>query len=579
MVKNLNEKDVALCLYALEDPEREKHKQDVLLRDRVMTRADINTYLKKTKRTEESLRAAVAYPTAWPSQITFRSSQPQLETSPSSDGHYGAGQGFSPSQLPELPTPSWTSTPSWNVSSRSSKILTPRSSLSQRTSFSSMQVVYPDAAKMAEEDSVMVDHLHHAPPDTERLTGDFDMCEDDDVSEGDMANICAGVAQSDNFGAMVRQAADPKPLSGDAISDPLFFRLLSRSTPAFLQYDQQSLTAVEVPKGEPRFVDALNRDRESFVWTGPAHRTTLRGQECAISVEPSVSFLRECLGACIVRGQGFCETANDLMHGAVQVFRSMIVRSDPYCLTALNLLLAVFESVGQRPMVEKVLRDILKTSDELEREGPINVTIRFMLEIVGGQARQSQYNVHRLWKVYYELCDLCGIDSPSALAGLYHVAWSLALDKDTRREAWTILKDLNVKCELTLGRGHFQTITSMTTSARVLYHLGEQWQAALMINQAIQRLDLMYEDFHPYRLEARARQAKLLMKLGGSHDVESILQDVVRQQAEILGVHNTRTQSTLATLQDFLKNKGRSQEAYSLPEILERISNSGSLDQ
>ena len=93
-----------------------------------------------------------------------------------------------------------------------------------------------------------------------------------------------------------------------------------------------------------------------------------------------------------------------------------------------------------------------------------------------------------------------------------------------------------------------------------------------MINRAIQRLELMYEDFHPYRLEARSRQAKLLMKLEGSHDVEAILQDVVRQQAVVLGVQNSRTQSTLVLLQHFLTRKGRSQEAYSLPEVLERIS-------
>lgn len=44
-----------------------------------MTRADINTYLKKTKQNELQLRATVARPTVWPSYITFASSQ-SLET-------------------------------------------------------------------------------------------------------------------------------------------------------------------------------------------------------------------------------------------------------------------------------------------------------------------------------------------------------------------------------------------------------------------------------------------------------------------------------------------------------------------
>ena len=442
-----------------------------------------------------------------------------------------------------------------------------------------MHVAQTDVANVAEENSLMLDYLHHTPPDAEGLSGDLDLGEEDEVSEADMVNICAGLAQSDHFGAMVRQTAAPKPLSGDPKSDPLFFSLLSKPTPPLFQYNQQSWIAMEAPTSESHFDAAGDKDSDTFARTGPDYRITPRRQESAISVEPSVSFLRECLSACIVRGQGFGETAKDLMHSAVELFRSMTARSDPYCLTALNILLAVFESVGQRPMAETVLKSILETANKFEREGPVDVTIRFMLEIVGGQARHSQYDVHRMWKVYHELCALWGAESPSALVGLYHVAWSLALVEGTRREAWRILKELNVKCELTLGRGHFQTITSMTTSARVLYHLGEHSQAALMINQAIQRLDLMYEDFHPYRLEARARQAKLLMKFEGSYDIEAILQDVVRQQAAILGFHNSRTQSTLAALQGFLKDKDRSQEAYSLPEVLERISINGSLDR
>jgi uncharacterized lipoprotein YajG len=88
----------------------------------------------------------------------------------------------------------------------------------------------------------------------------------------------------------------------------------------------------------------------------------------------------------------------------------------------------------------------------------------------------------------------------------------------------------------------------------------------------------MYEDFHPHRLEARSRQAKLLMKLEGSHDVETILQDVVRQQTCSSGRSNSQTQSTLALLKHFLTSKGRSQEAHNLPEVLERISDNGSFE-
>jgi hypothetical protein len=61
----------------------------------------------------------------------------------------------------------------------------------------------------------------------------------------------------------------------------------------------------------------------------------------------------------------------------------------------------------------------------------------------------------------------------------------------------------------------------------------------------------------------------LLMKLDGSHDIETILRDVLARQAAILGVENPRTQSTRATLQKFLEARGR---ILSPPEILTRVS-------
>jgi hypothetical protein len=570
MVKNLNKVDVAICLYALDDIERESRQQVVLLRGRVVTRGDINTYLKKTKKREDNLRATIPRPTEWPPHITIRSSQlqMQMQTPPSSRGHNVLNSGLSPSQPPEQTTPSYTMTSPWNASSSPTKLLTPRSSLSQRTSFSSKHVADSDFASEAEEDENPAEHIQY---DRDILMEEVDFLEEDEVSDRDKAKICAGLAESDNFGQMVRQTIAPKPLSGPERANPLFFSLLSTSAPAIYRQDQDAVPAGQTQANESAFAKALVRSYPIQMAHGPGNGTT-------VSVEPSVSFLRGCLSACIVGGQGFRETANALMHGAIQDFRNMISRYDPYSLTVLNLLIALLESVGQRPLAETILRKILETeSDQLESESPIGVTIRFLLDIVCDQARESEYKADRMWQVYHGLRGLWGANSPSALAGLYHVAWTLALvdDINSRKEAWTILEHLNVECEVTLGPCHFQTITSMVTSARVLYHLGKHWEAALMINRAIQRLELMYEDFHPYRLEARSRQAKLLMKLEGSHDVEAILQDVMRQQAAVLGVQNSRTQSTLALLQQFLTRKGRSQEAYSLPEVLERISDNG----
>jgi hypothetical protein len=569
MVRNLNKVDITICLYALDDIEREGRQQVVLLRGRVITREDINTYLKKTKKREENLRATIPRPTEWPAHLTFRSSRSQMQML-------------------------YTTTSPWNASSSPTKLLTPRSSLSQRTSsssrhiadsgfaslsprtsFSSRHVADSGFASETEDDENATGHKHYEPLDKDVPMEEIDFLEDDEISDRDKVKICTGLAESDNFRAIVRQIIAPQPLSGFERANPLFFSLLSTSAPAIYRQDQDVVPAGQTQASESTFSKALKYDREIPARSYPIQMTCGAEHGATISVEPSVSFLGRCLSACIVGGQGFRETANALIHDAVQDFRNMINRCDSYSLTVLGSLISLLESVGQRPLAETILRKILETeNDQLENESPINVTIRFLLDIVYDRARQSKYNADRMRQVYHGLCELWGADSPSALTGLYYVAWALILvdDTDSYKEAWTILERLNIECELILGPCHFQTITSMVTSARVLYHLRKHWEAALMINRAIQRLELIYEDFHPYRLEARSRQAKLLMKLEGSHDVEVILQDVVRQQAAVLGIQNSRTQSTLALLQHFLIKKGRIQEAYSLPEFLERIS-------
>src|ERR1700735_5351729 len=161
MVKNLNKVDVAICLYALDDIERENRQQVVLLRGRVITRGDINTYLKKTKKREENLRATIPRPAEWPAHIVFRPSHFQIQTPPSSRGHNALCSGPSPSQ-PLEQTPSYTTTSPWNVSSSPTKLLTPRSSLSQRTSFSSRHVADSGFASEVEDEN-LAEHMQYEP--------------------------------------------------------------------------------------------------------------------------------------------------------------------------------------------------------------------------------------------------------------------------------------------------------------------------------------------------------------------------------------------------------------------------------
>jgi hypothetical protein len=425
-----------------------------------------------------------------------------------------------------------------------------------------MHLEHPDGPTMAEDDGIAAEPQGVGPHDADDLMEDVDVREDD-VSADDMMRICDELAASNNFVAMVRQTVTPKPRAAAERADPRFFALLSKSATAVYQEEQ-------TPEQAANSSTLVEPYRGAFPTTQSARLATDIAHASSSPTEPSVSFLRKCLSACIIQGEGFHEAAAGLMHNAVQIFKAMISQRDPYCLTALNLLTTVLESVGQRLLAETVLQRILEaTHGHLQNDGPVNTTIRFMLEIVGRRAKESEYNAPTMFRVYHELCELWGENSPSALTGCYHVAWTLALVDETRAEAWSILDPLKARCEATLGDGHFLTITTMMTSARVLYHLGGHWQAASMINQAINRLDLMYEDFHPVCLEARSRQAMLLMKLGRSHDIETILRDVLARQVEILGVENPRTQSTLATYQEFLKTRN---QILSLPEILTRIS-------
>ena len=149
-----------------------------------MTRADIKIYLKKTKRREEDLRATIPRPSEWPTHIRFGSPPSQLQTPPSSRGQHG------PSRVLEHATPSYITDSPWNPSS--SKLLTPTSSLSDRTSLDSVVI------SNAEEDSI--------PTEPDDYMEDIDFFDQDEVSESDQARICMGIAECDNFGAMVRQA-------------------------------------------------------------------------------------------------------------------------------------------------------------------------------------------------------------------------------------------------------------------------------------------------------------------------------------------------------------------------------------
>ena len=565
------------AIEALREVERAGNKVKVMLRGTPITPADISSYLRKKKMTEDELLESADETRSRPPYLTF---EPVHESSHTPTHSRSSRQSYA--SLPaasNFTSPSWISTSTPSDSARPSSLHTPKSLVSHDASLTSFDLSRYDFS---------VDRLDNSTTnfDGDANQGDTRPMDDDEevdfefsndmVLDEDMEEICRAATFSEELNAVVNQMFRPRPVAERHATDPMIFNVIaatprcqsistrpSGSQPAKLS----SSFDCSAPFDLANQVDVMDQHR------GPSSTYQSIYGSCQENWVDAGPLLSKCFEGCILQSQGLCSQADSAIDTAARDFAKVIEHQGPCCLATLNVLVAVLEAHGQGELAQRFLSEMLDVSDGcLGPHSPVTATVDFMLKAAARSFRKSKYNHAILRAIHQELAHTWGNDSPSALTGLYNLAWRLASDAETLVEAQELLVGLKDSCESVLGPFHVLTICCMTTLARVLFRLKRSQDAQSMMGLAINRVDEVFEEFHPYRLEARRRQAIILFEYGLLKEAEEILQDAVWHQCAVLGCQNPRTLSSTRVLQKLLRRLGKAVDADRLPQKLSQIS-------
>ena len=259
-------------------------------------------------------------------------------------------------------------------------------------------------------------------------------------------------------------------------------------------------------------------------------------------MKPPQAFLAHVFGGCILQRRGHPGDAEMLFRLAGHILDGMIRNCHPECLVALNVMLAVLEAQGQKDHAADFLSGVLVSCRQNLSNAPVAQTVEFMVAVVTRQLDIADSDITRLESIYERLKVDFGETSPSALAGLYHIAWRCSREESLQERALRTLEELLPLARSTLSRSHFLTITCMTTMAGILFRVHRQPESIKCMYEAIQEIDREYAPFHPYRLEALHRLATFLMGAQRFQEAENILNLVVTERIRVLGDNNFLTQ-------------------------------------
>jgi hypothetical protein len=567
MGRNLSEVDVAVIIRIFRKAAEEGKNCKVFLKGTEIAPARISKYIKKKKTTEDSLLASINIPAKQPHYITHKT-WPR-EDEPAADDH--RHHGLSPHGSSEVMTPSMSTPPSQLASSDFSRVVTPTSVLSPRSSQSSVRAEWSQYPALNQQTALQGIDTRAIPEQPVARQDDPMIISDDETGIEEMVEVDNSNTNGADVEMMSNRLLNPGGYVDKPWTEPSYFRQLS-VTPQFCnkaivadrrqQPTSQTLTSHSTSSDRGPVSSMIRSARSQIQGTSSGHEES--------------AFLSRCIDACISQGKGLIKNASNELRSALGIFRWLVENRPDRCLTTLNVLLSTLEAHGHREMAQDILSKALdvvrKMALSLDLVAP---TIEFMLEIVSGQTKLQEYNTATLWAIHDKAALLWTKDSPSTLTALYHVAWNIATDPAKCDEAWEILRDLRPRCELIFGPHHPQTVTCMITESRTLHNQGKQRndiellnKAAILVNEAATRSEQVFEEFHPYRLELQSRQARILMEFGPAYDVERILRQTLEHQVDILGLDNPRTKSTIRLLQKFLNNRGKEEEANRLPEKL-----------
>lgn len=532
--KNLHDSDIAPLIRAFRKAGRDPKAPQVKIRGRIVKHPKITAYLKRKGKSEDEILAAAGTNEPFPDHI-------KLEYAPfeghSLNAHLQRPQ---PDIIPSnLATPSCATTFSGSFSNQSTRLPTPVSAVGTRYERGSLQDFRAQRELPASNLQDLFNRCNvdrrSGPSSSHPSQSDVPIEPADIAEEFEASRIWSTLDSVESYNNVISQLLRPETPTGSDSSQLNVFEMLSGSRQVSNQddlsralYSQCGLSndAIEATDGR--------RDSEEL-----PHK-----------------FLTQFFGGCMLHSQGSSGGATNLFRQANSLLQDMIRNCHPKCLTTLNLMLSVLEAHGQNRLAADFLSNVLVFSELNRINNPVAATAEFMVGVATRHRRLDEIDKAHLQSVYQQLKDRFGVDSPSALVGLYHVAWRCARAAEHQEFALQILAELVPSAQRLLGESHFLTITCMTTMARLLSYVRTVEDSVLLMNDALRAIDVRYAHFHPYRLEALYRLACFLMDANRPIDAERILREVVEKRARVLGSSNPLSTRSLELLAEVLEMTG-----------------------
>jgi hypothetical protein len=517
--KNLHAADIAPLMEAFKQAERDPRRPLVKLRGRLMCQRKVEDYLKRSTKVKKlapaKRNAKSVHPT--PGDITFHypdENEPstpvnseKLQTAPLTVSTQSLATTYSGSSLQStrLPSPaSCNGTPF------------------ERRSFMDFQGQIDPPADNLQECCDRLDVVCRTEPRPSHPPQSYPPTEPLHLLEGSEASkMWSAINTNKSFNHVVNQLLGAESLAGSGTSELKMLNVIFGSPPA-----------------PPRLGSLHNLLHDLGVLSATAEHTNNDYGE----MDPPQAFLSHFFGGCILQRRGFRGGAEELFRLAVHFLDGMIKNSHRECLVALNVMLAVLETQGQKDDAADFLSGVLVSCRQNLSNNPVAQTVEFMVAVATRDLDIADPDIERLESIYERLKAQFGDTSSSALAGLYHIAWRCSKEETLHERALRTLEELLPLARRTLNPSHFLIITCMTTMAGVLFRVHRQPESIECMWQAIQEINKKHAPFHPYRLEALHRLGTFLLGAQRFQEAESTLKFVVDERIRVLGEGNFLTQ-------------------------------------
>jgi hypothetical protein len=504
-----------------------------MIRGRIIERPKVAAYLKRKRKTEDEVLAAAGINPQTPDYIKLEYRHAEA----SSANSLLPIQQLDVSPL-SLTTPSAATLHSANFSNQSTRLPTPES---HRPQFDEQSLAnFRDQRELR---AVDLQEVVNGSRGGNRPGLPSSLASDRNISaaitalpdHAEASHIFSQLDSTESYNNVIEQMLSPDSPAGLASNDLNMYRILSGLR--------------QVPSEEELIRDL---DSEGGISNNAAEGTKRRHGRTDLSQK----FLACFFGGCMLYSQDSPEGAASPFRHACKLLEAMVRGCHSNCLAALNVMLSVLEAHGRKNLACAFL-SVVQMILPRDRINPVAATVEFMVRIATRKLKPIEMEIAHLQSIHEQLKDQFGAESPSALVGLYNVAWMCAKESKHRERALQTLTGLVPSARKKLGPSHFLTITSMTTMARVLFHIRTVDESISLMGEARRAIESTHAYFHPFRLEVLYRLSRFLIDARQPIPAERILREVVELRGNVLGTTNALTMRSLELLREALELSGK----------------------